>query len=181
MIDRAIAFAVRAHAGQMRKGTDTPYIVHPFGVAMLLARAGCSPDAVTAGLLHDTIEDCGVAAAELAAEFGPQVAAIVVGCSEPDRTLPWEERKRHTFTFLRAAPLEVKLVSCADKLHNIRAMAADYRTVGEGLWARFKRGRVEQAWYYRGLVEAFRPEIEAGLYPDLFWALEREVTALFGG
>jgi len=181
MIDRAIAFAVRAHAGQMRKGTDTPYIVHPFGVAMLLARSGCSSDAVTAGLLHDTIEDCGVTAAEIEAEFGPQVAAIVVGCSEPDRARSWEERKQETFTYLRTAPLEIKLVSCADKLHNVRAMAVDYRAVGEGLWARFKRGREQQAWYYRGLAAAFRSEIEAGLYPDLFWALEREVTALFGG
>ncbi|HWI66334.1 MAG TPA: HD domain-containing protein, partial [Symbiobacteriaceae bacterium] len=60
MIDRAIQFAVLAHGGQKRKGTETPYIVHPVGVAMLLAQAGCRPEVVAAGLLHDTIEDCGV-------------------------------------------------------------------------------------------------------------------------
>lgn len=181
MIDRAIRFAVRAHGSQKRKGSDTPYIVHPFGVAMMLARAGCTPAVITAGLLHDTIEDCGVTAAQLEKEFGPEVAAIVVGCSEPHRGHSWEDRKEHTLTYLRSAPMEIKLVACADKLHNVRTMREDQGALGEALWGRFKRGREQQNWYYRGLVEAFRPEIAAGLYPELFQALEHEVSALFGG
>ncbi|HWI64932.1 MAG TPA: HD domain-containing protein, partial [Symbiobacteriaceae bacterium] len=167
--------------GQKRKGTETPYIVHPVGVAMLLAQAGCRPEVVAAGLLHDTIEDCGVTASQLASEFGAEVADIVVGCSEPERHLPWEERKAHTFTYLRSAPLEIKLVACADKLNNVRAMRNDLAAHGEAFWKRFKRGRDQQAWYYRGLVEAFRPEIQAGTCAPLFAALEHEVTALFGG
>ncbi|MDF2628606.1 MAG: phosphohydrolase [Symbiobacteriaceae bacterium] len=180
MIDRAIAFAVEAHRKQTRKGTETPYIVHPFGVAMLLAQAGCRPPLIAAGLLHDTIEDCGVTADRLAAEFGAEVAEIVVGCSEPNRSLSWEERKRETFEYLRTAPMAIKLVACADKLHNVRSMRADHGVHGEGVWTRFNRGRDQQAWYYRGLVAAFRPEIEAGVHPELFAALGTEVEALFG-
>lgn len=180
-IDEAIEFAVRAHTGQHRKGTDIPYITHPMAVAMLLARAGCDEEIITAGLLHDTVEDCGVSLAEIAARFGERVAAIVEGCSEPDKAAPWEARKEHTLHYLRTAPLDVKLVSCADKLHNARTIAADVAAHGEATWSRFKRGRAQQGWYYRGIVEAFRPEIEAGMYPDLFAALEAEVRALFGG
>ncbi len=179
-LDRAIQFATLAHGRQTRKGTDIPYITHPYGVAMLLARAGCEEDIVIAGLLHDTVEDTSVTLAQLAAEFGPRVAEIVAGCSEPDRTLPWEARKQHTVDDLRQVPLEIKLVACADKLHNVRSMAADHQTQGEQVWQRFKRGRAEQAWYYRGIVQAFQPEIAAGLYPSLFAALARSVAELFG-
>lgn len=179
-LDRAIQFATLAHAGQNRKGTEIPYITHPFGVAMLLGRAGCEEDVIIAGLLHDTVEDCGVTLEQLAGEFGHRVAGIVQGCSEPDRSQPWEQRKEHTIDYLRQAPPEVKLVSCADKLHNLRAMAADRRELGEALWQRFNRGPEQQAWYYRGLASAFAAEVAAGHCPDLFAAFAREVEALFG-
>jgi (p)ppGpp synthase/HD superfamily hydrolase len=180
LLDEAFLFAEEAHRRQTRKGAETPYIVHPFGVAMLLGRAGCDDELVAAGLLHDVVEDCGVTLEQLSARFGARVAAVVEGCSEPDRGASWEERKRHTIEYLRTAPLEVKLVSCADKLHNVRSMQADEERLGAALWSRFKRGKAEQGWYYRGLVQAFRAEIEAGLYPGLFAELERAVRTLFG-
>lgn len=68
-IDRALRFAVQAHGSQTRKGTAVPYITHPVGVALLLARTGASDDVIAAGLLHDTAEDCGVTLEELAKEL----------------------------------------------------------------------------------------------------------------
>src|SRR5258706_1698618 len=139
LIDSALIFAARAHRQQTRKGTDIPYIVHPVGVMLLLAQAGeTDPEILAAALLHDPLEDAGVSAGTLAQQFGERVAGIVEGCSEPDHGgAAWEDRKQHTVAYLRTAPREIQLVAAADKLHNLRAMLADYAAQGAGLWARF--------------------------------------------
>src|SRR5262245_54664267 len=126
LIDSSLIFAARAHRGQVRKGTDIPYIVHPVGVMLLLAQAGeADPALPAAALLHDTIEDAGASASTLAEQFGARVAQIVEGCSEPDHDgAAWEERKQHTVAYLRSAPRDIQLVAAADKLHNLRAMLA---------------------------------------------------------
>jgi (p)ppGpp synthase/HD superfamily hydrolase len=50
----------------------------------------------------------------------------------------------------------VRLVSCADKLHNARAILADYETEGEKLWQRFSvKSKAGQLWYYEGLADVF--------------------------
>jgi len=181
VINRAIEVAAKAHEGQVRKGTDIPYISHPYAVGMMLAEAGCSPDVVAAGILHDTVEDTYVTLDYLRANFGEKIASIVEGCSEPHKSAAWEERKKHTLEYLRTAPWEVRVVACADKLHNVRSIANDYRQVGNAVWQRFKRGKREQEWYYRGLVEALcdtptgQPEV------PFCPALRAEVNALFGG
>jgi (p)ppGpp synthase/HD superfamily hydrolase len=120
ILDRAIAFAAKAHNKQYRKASDVPYIAHPFSVWMILLQAGCPEEWVAAGILHDVVEDTDVTLAELVAEFGQTIADIVAGCSEPDKSLPWKERKVHTVEFLKTASIEIKVVAAADKLHNIR-------------------------------------------------------------
>ena len=152
MIEQAIQLAAEGHEGQVRKGTLVPYVTHPYAVGMMLARVGCSDEVVAAGILHDTVEDTHVTLQQIRERFGPRVASIVEGCSEPDKTAPWEERKRHTIEYLRTAPWEVRLVSCADKLHNLRTVAEAYERVGDEVWRRFKRGREQQEWYYRSLL-----------------------------
>jgi (p)ppGpp synthase/HD superfamily hydrolase len=82
------------------------------------------------------------------------VADIVAGCSEPDKSLPWEERKEHTLEALKTASEGVWLVCCADKLHNIRDMSVDYKKQSDALWGTFNRGKKEQIWYYQSLVES---------------------------
>jgi len=57
LIDKAIIVAAQAHHGQYRKGTQIPYITHPFAVGMLLAQAGCKEHVIAGGILHDTVED----------------------------------------------------------------------------------------------------------------------------
>ena len=89
LIDQAIQLAVKRHEGQCRKGTKkTPYIVHPFAVAVILAQAGCPDEVIAAGILHDTIEDTDLTLADLEQAMGPSVAAIVQGASEPLRHWP---------------------------------------------------------------------------------------------
>ena len=153
MIEEAIEVAAKAHQGQVRKASDVPYISHPYMVGMMLAKAGCQDEVVAAGILHDTVEDTDLTLDYVRERFGDRVAFIVEGCSEPDKSATWEERKRHTLDYLRTAPWEIRLVSCADKLHNARTILAARREIGDEVWQRFKRGRKEQEWYYRGLVE----------------------------
>lgn len=178
MLEDAIAFAARAHAGHIRKGTDVPYIWHALAVGKLLQDAGCDEVVVVAGILHDTVEDTGVTLAELAERFGDRVADIVRGCSEPDKSLPWEERKQHTISSLPGAALEVRLVSAADKIDNLRSIATNRQLHGENVWERFRRGREKQEWYYRGVAQAVR--VDPGQDHPLFAALVREAAAVFG-
>jgi len=138
----------------VRKGTDTPYIVHPFAVGLRLSQLAFPGPVVTAGFLHDTLEDCGITVGMLESEFGVEIAALVSACSEPDKSLPWHERKQHTIDALAAAPWQVKAVVAADKLDNLRAMATDFSRVGAVLWGRFKQGREQQEWYYRSVFRS---------------------------
>lgn len=157
LLDSALIFAARAHDGQRRKSTDVPYIIHPVGVMLVLIECNeTDPELLAAALLHDTVEDTGVTLDHLRATFGERVAAIVAGCSEPDKSDTWEHRKEHTISFLRTAPREIALVSAADKLHNVRSMIMDYATLGDHLWTRFNRGRDSTAWYHRSVVASLK-------------------------
>ena len=152
----AIEFAVRAHMKQLRKGTDIPYVIHPIGVGRILIENNCPEECVIAGILHDTLEDTDVTSEDLAKIFGEEVADIVCGASEPDKDDTWENRKKHTIEYLKTAPDKIKMVSCADKLHNLRSIIEDYSQEGENLWKRFRRGKEGQLWYYESLSEAFK-------------------------
>jgi hypothetical protein len=107
MVQKALAVAAAAHRGQVRKGSGRPYILHPVAVAQLLVEAGCGNEVVAAGLLHDTLEDTSLTLGELRGWFGGKVASIVAGCSEPHKSVPWEQRKGHTLKILKTAPWEV--------------------------------------------------------------------------
>ncbi len=179
MIDAAIEQAMKAHGKQTRKGTDLPYIIHPLAVGIILAKVNCADEVITAGILHDTVEDTALTLDEVRDNFGETVAAVIAGASEPDKTLPWEDRKKHTIKHLRTASLEVRLVACADKLHNVRSIAMDYRKVGESVWGRFKRGRTAQEWYYRALVDSLCRRDDNVGYESLFDQFKLEVDAFF--
>ena len=178
LIDSALNFAARAHDGQRRKSTDVPYLVHPVGVMLVLIECDeTEPELLAAALLHDTIEDTKVTLDQLHATFGERVAMIVEGCSEPDKKDTWEHRKEHTIAYLRTAPREIALVSAADKLHNVRSMIADYATLGDKLWTRFKRGRDSTAWYHRSVAAS----LSEGVLHDhvLIGKLDKAVAELF--
>jgi (p)ppGpp synthase/HD superfamily hydrolase len=178
LVDIAIEFAATAHQSQYRKGTNTPYISHPFGVAMILSSYLCSEKVIIAALLHDLLEDTDVTEQQLIEKFGHEVTSIVKACSEPDKSLSWEERKIHTIENIPTDPLEVRLVACADKLHNLRSMKRDYKAFGPTFWSRFKRGEKEQAWYYKSLADAFVKAEDSQQHP-LFAQFIYEVNDFF--
>ncbi|MCS7001944.1 MAG: bifunctional (p)ppGpp synthetase/guanosine-3',5'-bis(diphosphate) 3'-pyrophosphohydrolase, partial [Dehalococcoidia bacterium] len=139
LLERAHAFAAAAHNGQNRKSGE-PYIVHPEQVALILADLRLDHHAIAAALLHDVVEDCGVAKEQIAAEFGPEVAQLVDGVTKLSKVTTLAT------TDLRAAPrnaddatqsenlrkmliamaedVRVVLIKLADRLHNMRTLGA---------------------------------------------------------
>ena len=155
----ALVYAADAHRSQLRKDTAIPYVSHLLAVAAIVLEHGGSENEAIAALLHDAIEDAGgdIARQEIRSRFGPEVVAIVDGCTDAETIPkpPWAERKRAYIAHLAEAGPSVLLVSSADKLHNARSILADYRESGEALWSRFNGGRVGTLWYYRELANHF--------------------------
>ena len=155
MINKAREFATKAHEGQVRKGTNRPYIVHPIEVGDIVSSMTQDAEVISAALLHDTIEDCEhVSRMLLAEEFSERVANMVAQESE-DKSKTWMERKRATIEHIRNAPHEVKLICLADKLSNIRDIDRDYPVVGDELWNRFRmKDKDTIGWYYKGVRDS---------------------------
>src|SRR5579872_6346684 len=78
LIQRAYVFSEKAHSGQIRRSGD-PYILHPLGVAAILAELHLDLPSIATGLLHDTVEDTGVTLQDIEQNFGPIVARLVDG------------------------------------------------------------------------------------------------------
>jgi len=154
-IFRAIEFATKAHAGHYRKKTKIPYIVHPLGTAEILIRYKMPKDVIIAGVLHDTLEDTPATVGQIKKRFGANVAKLVEGASEPDKSGSWEDRKTHTIEYLKTAPVKVVYVACADKLHNAKSMLLDHKTYGDAVFLRLNRPKAKQKWYYTSLVKVF--------------------------
>ena len=178
LLNEAIIFAVEKHAGQVRKGTDLPYIIHPLEVMTILGAMHVDTEVMAAGALHDTVEDTGVTIDDIKANFGNRVAELVHGHTE-DKSKSWEERKKEALEELRDAPFDLKCLVMADKLSNMRAIARDYRQIGDKVWERFSRPKDKQAWYYAEGVKALESmqdnentaefyEEFKGLYEEVF-------------
>ena len=181
----ALDYARQLHRNQVRKGTTIPYLAHLLGVTALVIEHGGDEDQAVAALLHDTIEDQGRngrTRAEIEQKFGDRVLLIVLGCTDADTDPkpPWRERKEAYLVHLATAPIEVRRVAAADKLHNARAILVDYRRLGGLLWKRFNATRDEQLWYYRGIVTVLRGDNGAGAITNLVDELDEVVRALEG-
>ncbi len=158
--EQAFVYAAILHSGQGRKGTAVPYISHVMSVAALALENGANEDEAIAALLHDAVEDAGGAPRleDIRVRFGENVAEIVAGCTDTDETPkpPWKERKEQYIAQLAHGSDSVKLVSCADKVHNARSIVADLREHGDAIWSRFTTGKAGTLWYYRTLVETYQ-------------------------
>jgi GTP pyrophosphokinase len=174
--EQALTFAVRRHSGHTRKGTDIPYVSHLLAVAGLVLEHGGGETEAIAALLHDAVEDRKATLDEIRGRFGAEVAHIVAGCSDTDEfpKPAWKERKLAHIAHLATADPSTRLVSAADKLHNARAILADYRQVGDRLWERFNAGKEETLWYYGEIVRVLRQAGNSALVDEL----ERTVAAI---
>lgn len=149
VIEKARIFAVKAHYGQVRKSTpDKPMIIHPIDVANILEEYGFDENVISAGYLHDVVEDTEYTIDDIEKEFGLDIASLVDGDSEPDKCLSWEVRKQHTIDVIKGLDLRHKAIVCADKISNLEDMRILFEIKGEYDFSAFKRGFDSQKWYY---------------------------------
>lgn len=138
-LQNAVAFATKAHEGQVRKYTGEPYIVHPIEVATILhdtlMRHCATPiiwarlklivaPVLAAAILHDTVEDCGITFTEIDREFGEETSNFLMWVTD---TITKEQGNRATRKRLEAqklahAPLEAKLIKLCDNQSNTKSI-----------------------------------------------------------
>jgi len=161
VIEKAIAFATKAHEGQVRKGTSRPFILHPLEVGEIVASMTDDEEVISAAILHDTIEDCEEVTEDmLREEFTERIASLVAQESE-DKSKTWMERKSATIAHLKAAPREIQMIGLADKLSNMRDIDRDYPECGEELWNRFRmKDKNVIGWYYKSIRESLEDAME---------------------
>ena len=162
LLDRAIVFAVQAHAGTERRGKGFPYIIHPMEAMEIVATMTTDQEILAAAALHDTVEDTEVTVEQIRDEFGDRIAALVADESEDrpegvNEEESWHDRKRAAINHLAKASHDAKMVALGDKLSNMRAIARDYAVMGDALWSRFHaQDPKDHEWHYRGLADALR-------------------------
>ena len=162
LLDRAIIFAVRAHAGTERRGKGFPYIVHPMEAVEIVATMTRDQELLAAAALHDTVEDTDTTVEQIREEFGDRIASLVA--SESDIVLEglpaedsWHARKQAAIDRLARASHDAKIVALGDNLSNMRAIARDYAQQGDALWNLFHaKDPKDHEWHYRGLADALR-------------------------
>jgi len=182
LLDRAIVFAVRAHAGTERRGKGFPYIVHPMEAVEIVATMTRDQELLAAAALHDTVEDTDVTVEQIRAEFGDRIASLVAsesdvvqeGVSEEDS---WHARKQAAIDRLAAASHDAKIVALGDKLSNMRAIARDYATQGDKFWNLFHaKDPKDHEWHYRGLAASLHELQDTFAYKEF----EQLINKVFG-
>ena len=183
LLDRAITFAVRAHAGTERRGKGFPYIVHPLEAVAIVATITPDQELLAAAALHDTVEDTDVTVEHIRDEFGERIAnlvanesdAMIDGASEEES---WHARKQAAIDRLARAPHDAKIVALGDKLSNMRAIARDYAVQGDALWNLFHvTDRSEHEWHYRGLADSLRELSDTFAFQEF----EQLINQVFNG
>ena len=183
VLDKAILFATRAHEGQTRKMSGIPYILHPVEVAAIIATMTGDVDIMAAGVLHDTVEDCGVMPEEIRENFGSHVYQLVMSETEDkleDRPAAetWMERKSDSLLALQnTKSLEVKILWLGDKLSNLRSFWKEYLVRGPEVWTFLNQKDPKmQEWYYRSILQCISELRDTAAYKEF----ELLVNLLFG-
>ncbi|MFZ4709098.1 MAG: RelA/SpoT family protein [Zwartia sp.] len=182
----AYRFSDQAHLGQLRS-SGSPYITHPISVAEICAGWKLDAQAIQAALLHDVIEDQGIAKQDLLEKFGDDVAEMVDGLSKLDRLEFATKAQQQAESFRKmllamARDIRVILIKLADRLHNMRTLDAV---------APDKRRRVAQETLdiyapiaYRLGLNALYRELQdlcfEAIHPNRYRVLEKAVLAARG-
>ncbi len=158
-LEQAYQFAANAHKGQVRKKTTIPYIMHPVEASIITFEMTDDVSVIIAAILHDVVEDTEYQIEDIDRIFGNEIAELVNYESENKRenipaTDSWKIRKQEFLDHLSMTPIEAKMITLADKLSNMRAIARDYDKCGDEIWNRFnQKNKKEHEWYYRSIAE----------------------------
>ena len=173
-IEKAVAFATKAHAGQYRTATDRPYILHPIETMAIITRlVRYDEDLIAAAVLHDVVEDTSVTLNRLEKEFGPRVSGLVASVTEDKmRKMPpeatWRARKWQTIFNLRKADRETKALVLADNLSNLRELKRNHEKYGDMIWEHFnQKDKKMQEWYFKEIEKIVSKEFEYEYYEEM--------------
>ncbi len=179
---KAYRYAANAHQGQLRKGTDIPYLTHIITTVNYCMELTDDVEVLQAAILHDTVEDTAVTLEDLRREFGARVARIVEADTEDKRrdrpaSETWEIRKRETVLHLADKPYEAKLVLLADKTANAESLFREWEQVGDAVWDKFNmRDKNKQGWYFRSVADCLSEFSDTSVMKQLMEYIDR----LFG-
>jgi GTP diphosphokinase / guanosine-3',5'-bis(diphosphate) 3'-diphosphatase len=125
VVEKAYEFSKKAHEGQKRYSGE-PYFVHPAATAKTLAEYGLDATTISAGLLHDAVEDGRVSRKEMEKEFGKELLFIVDGVTKLG-THKYRGAERHAESLRRllvatASDIRVLIVKLADRKHNMETL-----------------------------------------------------------
>lgn len=184
VLEKSVVFALKAHEGQIRKKSGTPYILHPMEAATIAATLTDDREILAAVMLHDTVEDTDVTIEEIRREFGDRVARLVQGETEKEypelsREESWKLRKEESVIRLRnQADHSVKIMWLSDKLSNTRSLCRIFDEQGDAMWNMFhQKDKRVQEWYYRSVAFALSEFSETPAYREYTVLLDY----LFGG
>jgi (p)ppGpp synthase/HD superfamily hydrolase len=176
----ALAFAAEQHQHQHRKGSGAPYVTHVLAVSALVGEYGGDEEQAVAALLHDVVEDQGVALVALEARFGAEVARLVEAATDAfaKPKPPWRARKEAHIARVRTMDARPRLVIAADKLHNTQSILRDLGRplVGASVWGRFNAGKEGMLWY----VDAMHHALADGWQHEILHELEDTSARLRG-
>ena len=191
LLEKSIAFALRAHEGQVRKKSGIPYILHPMEAATIASTLTDDREVLAAVMLHDTVEDTDTTLDEIRREFGERVAQLVKGETENEypeltREESWKLRKEESLQRLRANnDASVKIMWISDKLSNARSLLRIYEERGDEMWKLFhQKDKSVQEWYYRSVADALKELSDTPAYREyvvlinLIFGGQHEVTAV---
>ena len=175
--EKAMRFAIKAHYGQVRKSEkDKPMIIHPINVGHILKEYDFDSNVIAAGYLHDVVEDTKYEEKDILKEFGSDITSLVIGASEIDKSLSWEERKQHTIDTIKNLSLRHKAIVCADKISNLEDLMILSLKNNKYDFSSFKRGYDSQKWYY---TEVYKSLIFNEEHP-MFNKLKELIDNIFG-
>ena len=179
LIEKAYGFAERSHEGHLRFSGD-PFFTHVFAVAKTLAEFGMGAKTISAGLLHDVIEDTPATAEDVRAEFGEEILSLVEGVTKLG-TLKYRGLTRHVESLRKlfvavARDIRVLIIKFADRLHNMQTLeyvpAHKRRRIAE------ETLEIYAPLAYRLGMRALNRELEDLAFPFVYTKEHEDVTTL---
>lgn len=167
-IEQAIKAAALLHQDQLRKGAvQIPYVTHLVAVMMILRDYTSDEDTLVAALLHDTLEDTDYTADELVADFGEDVANLVLTVTEPimdgEVKIPWLENKKAYADQLRKGANEAVMIAAADKIHNFRSAVDEYYSDHQRFIQDFGPRFNDRLEAYQAIANAINSKLKDGI------------------
>ena len=175
--EEAMNFAIKAFGNKVRKAEpEKESVLHSIDVGYKLMKYGFDDNVVAAGYLHDVVEDTDYTIEDIKNIFGDDIASLVKGATEEDRSLSWEERKQGTIKRIKNLDLRHKAVITCDKLSNTEDLLNYFGRIGKEDYSSFTRGKDKKIWYWQEAYKSLIYNEDENL--DIFKDLKNNIDIL---